>query len=86
MINENEIKLVIENLTNSINCLYAELVKTNQTNAKLNLISVADVSCESHSSSLAQIEQTINRLLKKHKNFLLMSKKNKILFGERTTG
>jgi len=79
MINENEIKLVIENLTNSINCLYAELVKTNQINAKLNLITCGDVHIESHSASLKEVEKTLARVVKKHKNFLLMNKRNKVM-------
>ncbi|MFH1332490.1 MAG: hypothetical protein ABIH63_04380 [archaeon] len=48
-----------------------------------NFISVGSDGCEVHSTTepLEKVEACINRLIKKHRKFMLEKKKNKIILG-----
>lgn len=58
-----------------------ELKELIEQNISGNQIEVSGVSCSSNESSLKDIEETINRLIDKHKDFLLLKKELKLKTG-----
>ena len=58
-----------------------ELVELIQQTIKGNLIEVSGVQVNSTTDSLKNVEKTTNRLLKKHKDFLLLRRESKLKLG-----
>jgi hypothetical protein len=56
-----------------------ELIDLIDTIMPTNQISISGIMISSQNSSLKEIEEVANRLLEKHKDFLLLRKQNKIL-------